>query len=60
MTLSSEDYRAARQSSHMFQLSVVVFGRVVGLHRADEEELWVAARPKGPSLRQYPPAPSGE
>ena len=46
MTVHLEVYPHPSQPSRMFQLSVV-FDRAVGLDRADGEELWVVARPKG-------------
>ena len=59
MIVRLEHYQTVRQPSRMFPL-LLVSEKVVGPHRADGEELWVATRPKGPSLRQYPPAPSEE
>ena len=57
MTVSVEVYRYPHQPSRMVQKSVV-FERAVGPDPAGGEELWVAAKPKGFWLMQFPLAPS--
>ena len=46
MPVSIEVYQYPHQPNRMFQM-LVVFDRAVGPDRVDEEELWVAARPRG-------------